>query len=231
MSDETPATQNPEITVEGYTPRFRAAVTDLLVTEGGARFVNDPVDRGGATRYGISLRFLAAEGAFDEDGDGRADFDLDMDGDIDGQDIRQLTAGDAIYLYHRCFWQRLEADSFPRPMGEMLFDQAVNGGLATAGKLLQRAINDCLLRAKDPRKPALVKVDGQIGWITRAAFAWVLRYPALGMPALIVAYRDAVRERYRAIVRRWPSQKRFLRGWLARADQLGRSAMEPAGRA
>ena len=232
MSDETPATQNPEITVEGYTPRFRAAVTDLLVTEGGARFVNDPVDRGGATRYGISLRFLAAEGAFDEDGDGRADFDLDMDGDIDGQDIRQLTAGDAIYLYHRCFWQRLEADSFPRPMGEMLFDQAVNGGLATAGKLLQRAINECLMRRPGTRKGVtLLKVDGVIGPVTRTCLQQILQHPGSGMPALIAAYRDAVRERYRAIVRRWPSQKRFLRGWLARADQLGRSAMEPAGRA
>ncbi|MGE0773539.1 MAG: glycoside hydrolase family 108 protein [Sphingomonadaceae bacterium] len=229
MSDETPSSQNPEITVEGYTPRYRAAVRHLLVTEGGSRFVNDPADRGGATKYGISLRFLAAEGAFDEDGDGRRDFDLDLDGDIDGQDVRQLTAGDAIFLYHRCFWQRLQAESFPRPLGEMLFDQAVNGGLTTAGKLLQRAINDCLMRAKAPRKPALLIVDGQIGRITRAAFAWVLRYPAQGMPALIAAYREAARERYRAIVRRYPVQKRFLRGWLARADQLGRTAMESVG--
>jgi lysozyme family protein len=58
-------------------------VNDVLGTEGG--FVDDKVDRGGTTKFGISLRFLAAEGAFDADGDGKADFDLDLDGDIDGR--------------------------------------------------------------------------------------------------------------------------------------------------
>jgi lysozyme family protein len=61
-------------------------VSHLIGVEGGR--VNDPLDRGGETKYGVSLRFLAAEGAFDDDGDGKADYDLDMDGDIDGADIR-----------------------------------------------------------------------------------------------------------------------------------------------
>jgi lysozyme family protein len=33
----------------------------LIGVEGGR--VNDPLDRGGETKYGVSLRFLAAEGA------------------------------------------------------------------------------------------------------------------------------------------------------------------------
>ena len=89
---ETPSQTSAEvalITVEGYSPRYARAARKLLQIEGG--FVDDPKDRGGATKYGISLRFLAAEGAFDEDGDGKADFDLDLDGDIDGQDIRDVT--------------------------------------------------------------------------------------------------------------------------------------------
>ena len=217
IAEEVPA----GIVVEGWSARYAAAVNELLGTEGG--HVNDKADRGGETKYGISLRFLAAEGAFDEDGDGKADFDLDMDGDIDGADIRALTVGDARFLYHRCFWTPIGADAWPKPIGEMLFDQSVNGGAMAAKKLLQRAVNTCLLGAANiPSRPALLKVDGSLGQTSRAAVQWVLRYPGIGMPGLVEAYRDAVRERYRNIVSRFPSQQRFLRGWLARAERLGR---------
>jgi lysozyme family protein len=214
-----PETENEPIVVEGYTPRYTAAVKALLVTEGG--HVNDPADRGGETKYGISLRFLAAEGAFDEDANGKADFDLDMDGDIDGRDIRGLTKGDAVFLYHKCFWKPLGADNFPAPIGEMMFDQAVNGGIVTARKLLQRAVNSCILNSPVMRGKSLVKVDGQIGPEAREMIAMILRSTSLGVPALVEAYRDAVRERYRMIASRYPSQKKFLRGWLARAERLG----------
>lgn len=213
-----------EITVTGYGPRYWAAVDELLVVEGG--HVNDPVDKGGETKFGISLRFLAAEGTFDDDGDGKADFDLDMDGDIDGADIRKLTIGDARYLYYRCFWKPLGCESFARPIGEMLFDQGVNGGMTAAKKMLQRAVNTCLMEAKvkmgSNSAPDQLKVDGGLGDKTREAIIWVLKYPAMGMQAIIQAYRAAVRERYRNIVARYPSQQRFLRGWLARAERLGK---------
>lgn len=209
-----------EIVVEGYSSRYAAAAKELLGTEGG--HVNDKVDRGGETKYGISLRFLAAEGAFDSDGDGKADFDLDMDGDIDGADIRALTRGDSVFLYHRCFWTPMQAERFPRPIGEMLFDQAVNGGSYAARKLLQRAINTCLMQSRVAKRPELLKIDGDLGSATLGALRWVLDCPGQGMPALVEAFRDAVRERYRQIVARYPAQQRFLRGWLARAGRLGR---------
>lgn len=210
-----------ELLVNGWSPRFARAVSVLLRTEGG--HVNDPVDRGGETKYGISLRFLVSAGQIDLDADGVADFDLDMDGDIDGADIRRLTPHDAKFVYHRCFWKPLDADAWAAPIGEAMFDQAVNGGLVAAKKLLQRAINACLARAAAADRPAPLAVDGTLGAATRAAFAWVLRYPGLGMAALILAYRQAAADRYRAIVAAAPSQKRFLRGWLRRAAELGRS--------
>lgn len=206
-----------EIVVEGYTPRYAAAVNELLGIEGG--YVNDPLDRGGATKYGISLRFLAAEGAFDEDGDGKADFDLDFDGDIDGKDIRLLTLGDCRFLYLKFFWRPVGGDDLPLPIGEMVFDQAVNGGMMAAKKMLQRAINYCLVAAG---RRDLLKIDGSIGVVTRRALDWVLNNPGVGMKALVAAYRDAVKDRYKAIVARFPKQRRFLKGWLNRADELGR---------
>lgn len=212
---ETPGNPDREIVVEGYSPRYASAVRHVLGIEGG--FVDDPVDRGGATKYGISLRFLAAEGAFDEDEDGIADFDLDMDGDIDGQDVRKLTVGDAVYLYHRCFWVPVEAESFPAPIGEAMFDQAVNGGLTPARKLLQRAIN-MVIRNRGHRTISLV-VDGRIGAKTRGQFDSLVSQH--GVAELMEAYRAATKDRYMAIVRRYPEQSRFLKGWLMRADRMG----------
>lgn len=209
--------EEPEIVVTAFSPRYAAAVRRLLAIEGG--YVNDPVDRGGATKFGISLRFLQAEGAIDLDEDGIADFDLDMGGDLDAADIRKLTRGDAVYLYHRCFWRRLDAERFDPPIGEMLFDQAVNGGLKAARKLLQRAVNACAAHIKGAER---LKIDGAIGPRTRLALSAVLDHPGLGMRALVEAYREAARARYRAIAAARPSQNRFLKGWLARADQLGR---------
>ncbi|MGQ4827438.1 glycosyl hydrolase 108 family protein, partial [Enterococcus faecalis] len=134
MSTTGPKSPN-EIVVNGYSPRFVAACSTVLAIEGG--FVDDPKDHGGATKYGISLRFLLAEGTIDADHDGRADFDLDLDDDIDVDDIRMLRRSDATALYFRCFWQPLGGDTFPAPISEMMFDQAVNGGLVAARKLLQ----------------------------------------------------------------------------------------------
>lgn len=205
-----------EIIVRAFSPRFQAAVKKLLTIEGG--YVNDPVDNGGATKFGISLRFLQAEGAFDLDGDGYRDFDIDMDGDIDGADIRKLTQGDAVYLYHRCFWQRLDAESFTPPIGEMLFDQAVNGGLSAARKMLQRAIN-AVGRTYRYRGVAL-SVDGVIGPVTRQHLDMLVERHGTGV--IVQAYREAVKDRYQAIVRANPSQARFLKGWLNRADELGK---------
>lgn len=198
-----------------YSRRFMAAVAKLLGTEGG--FVDDPADRGGATKDGISLRFLQGEGKIDPSI--AHDFDLDMDGDIDVDDIRLLTMSEAISLYYRCFWDRNQLETFCEPIGEILLDQEVNDGTAGGNKLLQRAINACTAHIAGVER---LNVDGDLGDKTKAAMAEVLSHPALGMPALVEAYREAAKARYRAIVAADPSQQRFLNGWLARADALGK---------
>ena len=201
--------------------RFIAACQRVLRTEGG--FVNDAADSGGATNYGISLRFLTnlrrVDPALFEH------FDLGITGDIDVSDIRDLTPDEARLIYWHCFWLRAECEEFPAPMGEMLFDQAGNGGLLAARRLLQQAINRCTATyAHITGCPGPIAVDGDAGPATMAAFTWVLALPAAGMPALIGAYRAAAANHYRAIAAADPSQRKFLDGWLNRAANLGRNA-------
>lgn len=198
-----------EIIVNGSTPRFERAVRRVLRLEGG--FVNDPVDQGGATKYGISLRFLVTAGQIDIDEDGVADFDLDMDGDIDVADIRALAPIDAKILYFRCFWTPLRCEELPLPIGEAVFDQGVNGGNRAAITLLQRAINSVA--------DAAIRIDGAIGPVTLSALNRAIAFAGTG--AVIAAYRKAAADRYRAIVAANPSQARFLKGWLRRAAELG----------
>ena len=207
-----------EIIVDGWSPRFAAAVKNVLDTEGG--YVNHPNDPGGATNRGISLRFLKAEGKLDLDGDGILDFDLDFDGDLDGADIRKLTPQDAKVLYFRCFWDRLKLDALPPPLGEMVFDQAVNGGRSAGVRLLQLAINASLEVAGDAA-PGMVEVDGQLGVQTKNALNWIVLRRTLGIGMLAQAYRDAAARRYQGLALRNPKLRVFLKGWLRRADELG----------
>lgn len=205
------------IVVQGYSDRYAAAFRAVLGVEGD--YVDDKADMGGATKFGVSLRYLKSAGQIDLDHDGIADFDFDMDGDIDVADIRKLTVGDARYLFHRDFWLALQCDSFARPLGEMLFDQAVNGGAKAAKKLLQRALNALSIRYA--RNAQQLDIDGDLGKQTRDALDWALTMPGIGMPHLAQEYRTQAKARYLAIVGANPSQQRFLRGWLNRADQLG----------
>lgn len=200
-------------------PRFEKAVQRLLLTEGG--FVNDPRDNGGATKYGVSLRFLVGEKRVDPAI--FAQFDLGIEGDISVADIAALTPEEAERVYWLCFWGPVHAENFPAPIGEMMFDQGVNDGLVPARKLLQQAINRCTAQyAHFANCPAALAVDGLLGPGTNAAFAWVHLLPAAGMPALVNAYRLAAAARYRAIAEADPAQRGFLEGWLTRAADLGK---------
>lgn len=186
--------------------RWNQVFARILRVEGG--FVDDAKDRGGATKFGISLRFAKAEGLVDANRDGFKDLDLNLDGVIDGFDIRQLTADIAEALYFQHFWKGPGFWTLPRPIDAALFDQAVNGGTTAAIRLLQRACSRCGVPLKD---------DGVLGPKTRAGVAEAIRGGRL-----LEVYRTEAANRYAAIARADPTQKRFLNGWLARAKELGR---------
>ncbi|WP_083811379.1 glycoside hydrolase family 108 protein [Asticcacaulis biprosthecium] len=191
--------------------RFAVVARHVLGIEGG--HVNHKADPGGETNHGISLRFAIAEGRLDLNGDGLRDLDLDMDGDIDGADIRALTPDMALNLFYECFWRRLDLDRLPRPIDGAVFDQAVNGGLVAAVRMLQVALNRC-----DSVRTHLAE-DGVLGRMTAAA-AWIAQRSGEG-PYLLAQYRREAETRYNEIVRRNSSQVLFLKGWVARARRLG----------
>jgi lysozyme family protein len=95
---------------------FDEAFEKLIGHEGG--YVNDPHDRGGETKFGISKRSYPLE------------------------DIKALTLDRAKLLYRRDFWGPSGCDTVPPAAKFDLFDTAVNSGVGRAIRLLQRAVGE-----------------------------------------------------------------------------------------
>ena len=170
--------------------RFEDSIDYVLHHEGG--YSDHPADPGGMTQWGISLRFLRATG-----------HDIDGDGDIDGQDIRDLTINMAIELYFVEFWEPLGLDEIEaQPVATKILDLAVNTGAGRAVRIVQSALG------KIGHK---VKVDGGFGPITRAAVN------EADPVELLDAIRKGQAAFYRRLAKKKPDMKVFLAGWLVRA--------------
>lgn len=110
---------------------FEKALEKVFENEGG--FVDDPADAGGATNYGISLKFLQK-----------------VKPECTKEDIKNLTKEEAGELYKCHFWQ----DGLPECISILVFDFSVNLGKRQMAKIVQRSINEL---------GGTIKVDGVIG--------------------------------------------------------------------
>jgi lysozyme family protein len=157
---------------------FDQAFDRLIGIEGD--YVNNPRDPGGETQWGISKRSYPA------------------------LDIKALTREDARAIYYQDFWQRAHMIEYDAAIAFQVFDIAVNSGIETAVRLLQRA--------------AGVADDGYIGPVTVAA---VKAKPVTDMLMLLIAERLD-------FWRRLSTWQTFGKGWAGRAAQDLRYAAEDA---
>lgn len=108
---------------------FESAMEFLFQKEGG--FSNDKDDPGGATNLGITLRTARENG-----------LDIDGDGDVDIDDIRQMTPDVAMAVYKNKYWSPLFNDNPDLPWAVAIagFDAAVNCGINIAKKWVSDAM-------------------------------------------------------------------------------------------
>jgi lysozyme family protein len=178
---------------------FDKAILTVLKHEGG--YVDDPADPGGATNYGVSIRYLKDHG--DLDGDGLLDGDIDMDGDVDADDIRAMDVEDAKRIYKLGFWDKNKIDNLnDYIIAERYFDMVVNMGPRQAGKIIQRACNYF--------GKGLV-VDGIAGPATFGAAN------SLDPEKLLREIRFNHAKFYLDLVEKRPTLGKFINGWLRRA--------------
>lgn len=171
---------------------FAASLAFVLEREGG--FVHDPDDRGGATKYGITLGTL-------QRARGRP---------VTVDDVRALRVSEAAAIYERDYWRACHADRIvgERPCLALChFDAAVNHGIQQATRFLQRALG--------------VDPDGVVGPLTLRAVA------TCDESLTVAAYLRQRAAFFRALAERNASQKKFLRGWLARCRWVARECQIP----
>lgn len=172
---------------------FNAALTDVLNHEGG--YVDHKNDLGGATQYGISLRFLKQLPALAGD--------VNKDGHVDTNDVKQLTLDDTAAFYRRYFWRHYRLDEIDDGLLAIkLMNLFVNMRGKTAALIVQRAANDLY---------ADLVEDGVLGSKS------IKVINALTASELRVCIKYQAWRVYQAIVENTPSQKIFINGWRRRA--------------
>lgn len=177
---------------------FDKAVLVVLKHEGG--FIDDPDDVGGATNYGVSLRYLLAEGDLEVG-------DIDGDGDIDADDIRNMQPQDAKKIYKLKWWDKYGYEHIQDlALATKVFDLAVNMGGRQAHKLLQRAVRSSGITLTE---------DGMLGPRSFSAIS-ALTEAGHG-DAILAGLRSEAAGFYRILIARKAVFKKYERGWLARA--------------
>ena len=148
---------------------FDIAFTRLLGHEG--QYSNDPNDPGGETNWGISKRSYPHV------------------------DIKALTREGAKVIYFRDFWVRIDAYRLDDGVAFQVFDFAVNSGIETAMRYLQRAVG--------------VADDGHWGPVSRRAAM------AMSEPDILMRL-NAERLDFMTRLKNWPHAGR---GWARRIAQ------------
>jgi len=162
-----------------YSLKFYRSVFFTLMWEGG--YVNDVDDPGGETKFGISKRSFP---------------DLN---------IRDLSLDEAVSLYHENYWIPVKGELLPVPLGSLVFDFAVNAGVKTSVKELQRVIN--------------AGVDGIVGPETLDKVRSVQK--VIGRKELCLKYLNSRLNFYNRLVEDSSSRYvKFYRGWFNRVESI-----------
>lgn len=74
-------------------------IPHIIKWEGGSKFTNDPLDRGGATKYGITINTLQSN-----------HYDINHDGKVSVDDVKSLQLDDFKYILKTQYWDRWKAD-------------------------------------------------------------------------------------------------------------------------
>lgn len=174
---------------------FDLAIPIILRHEGG--FVNNPADPGGATNFGVSLRWLKAQGLLE---------DLEhLEGDLTNDNvvavIKNMTVDIAKGFYQRYWWDAYHyGDIVAQAVATKIFDMAVNLGAPRAHRMVQQALGFSL----DQR-------DGIIGPKTLAELN------TMSSLTIIINLQNIQAQFYRNLVAANPARQKFLAGWLNRA--------------
>lgn len=168
---------------------FMTALRKTLNYEGG--YADHPLDKGGKTKYGVTEETARRFGYRGE--------------------MRDLSLDFAEHVYRLGYWDELNLNRMAsQSVAESVFDAGVNCGTASAGIMLQRALN--VLNLDQKLYPDL-KIDGVVGPETlRCANTLAGRDEQF----LLRALAGERYHYYSEVVKKDPAQEVFFRSWIRR---------------
>lgn len=168
---------------------FNAAMSHILNVE-GRKYTNHPADKGGPTKFGITLNTLKA-----------------WRGSATAKDVENLTEDEATQIYKARYWDKMNLGFVSNQKVAMaLMDQGVNRGYKTAIIMAQVMMNS--------QSRTNLAVDGVLGPKTANAIQ------LLNEEFFVREYIQAAQHGYVDIVKRKPDQMVFLSGWMNRTHIL-----------
>ena len=171
--------------------RFDLFIEHVFRSEGG--YVNDPLDNGGETKYGITKLTARAYGY--------------------NGDMRALVKAEAMEIYRKGYWNVLYDKIKSVDIAFKLFDLGINCGIATTVKRVQIVCQRNIANAPGQ----ISKVDGQFGPKTLASLNQ--RIDEKGAAFVLDEFTALMSDYYKEIVKNKPSQQRFIKGWLMRLSR------------
>lgn len=178
---------------------FDNALRDVLHIEG--EYSDNPHDRGGKTKYGITEAMARLYGY--------------------SGDMRDLPLDLAKRIYRDEFWNPLSCDTvavFSQRLANELFDTAVNMGPAVPVRLLQRTLNVLNRNEKDYYD---VPVNGKMDQPTILALqAYFLARRKAGETVLLKCLNALQGERYISLAETDRTQETFMYGWIDKRVEL-----------
>lgn len=165
-------------------------IYDIIEVEGG--YVNNKLDSGGPTKYGITLKTLSTWYGR------RATID----------EVKKLTTEEAYKIYLNKYYVDTKVVKLPIEVQHIILDITINSWIKVATVILQQAINSI-------NNDQAIEVDGKLGDKTIEATKKLIPTKTKELINRIV---DLRLEFYRSIVENNPSQRIFLAGWENRAN-------------
>ena len=163
---------------------------DYLMKSEGTEFVNNPIDSGGPTKYGIT----------------KLSFEVWSNKKADDDEIKNMTIETAKQFYLTNYWTHMLLDKLTRPGSTIcIFDSGVLYGPNTAMGFAQRASNICGVP---------IKIDGIFGDESVAAINLIEQISFITeFHSLILLWIDEV-------IRMNPKNEVFRSGWTTRANRF-----------
>ena len=188
---------------------FKIAVAKTIHNEGGDKYTDIPDDKGGPTKYGISLKFYRTICALGSD--------KVLHPNATADDIKNLTLDVAEWIYLNCFWNPNRYGQInDQDVANKVFDMSVLIGPHHANIMLQQSCNADLDPDDDDGHTIC---DGIIGpnsirdintiYDVKSKYGIPKRWYVYEYNLILVKY-------FKDICNKDRSQSKFLLGWLNR---------------